>query len=487
MFPKPIGNTLLVFSLLLSIAGCFAREHVVRPPTPEERPPVQNPLIPATDSTITMPITIDLSSFLNQVNDGNVIPKKFDHWGSYIKNPKGVDYKYYAERDDFSMMPSGSNASISSVQGTTLRDWWKGIEPAGSHISISSALRYKIGAPPHSLCGEGNEWPKQGAVQGNIAMGLTPSYGVSASVNGVTISTVDACTSRNIDLEVVQEVKNKLAESVHGGLTNTVARINTLTVKPQLEEVWNTLRNPIPVEPNVWLLLNVDRVQHTGFSGIGRNADGTIQIIAKPVMVFGPEPSSSSAGLPPLDTELTPAGFHVVTDTQLDYAELSKVLTNRLKGRRLQQDGKIIVIVNAWIYGNGGNQVILRIDLDGDVKGHLYLVGKPEINALTQTVYISHLQYDRATEQLLQTTATWLLRTSLRELVASEAVLGVAPATDRVRDRLAKALNRAVSPTVSLKGTVESVRGIGVFADAKALHVRAMSDGTLGVTMTSKP
>ena len=479
MFPKSVYNSLLVPSILLSLTGCLSREYVVRPPTPEERPPVQNPLVPVTDSTINVPVQIDLSSFLNQANDENVVPRKFDHWGSYIKHPKGVDYKYYAERDDFSIMPSGSSSSVSTAQGTALRDWWKGIELPGSYISISAPLRYKIGTHPHAVCGEGSEWPKRGALQGNIGMGMTPNYGISASVSSVTVYTADACNMRIGDLDVAQEVKDKLADSVRGGLGNAVARINTATVKPHLEEVWNTLRKPIPVEPDAWLVLNIDKIRHAGFSGAGHIVDDTIQIIAKPVMVFGAEPSPAPAALPQLDTQPAASGFHVLADDQLDYAELSKMLTSRLQGRRLEQDREIIVITNAWIYGNGGNQVILRIDIAGDANGYVYLTGKPEINTLTGTVHVGDLQYDRATANVIQTTASWLFRTSLRELVASEAVLGVTPATDRVRDRLTKALNRAVSPTVSIRGTVESVQGIGVFADAKALHVRTMSEGTL--------
>lgn len=487
MFPRSIGSSLVVLSLLLPLMGCFMGEHVVRPTPPEERPPVQNPLTSTTDSTISLPLEIDLSSFLDQVNDENLIPKKFDSWGPFLKNPKGVDYKYYAERDDFAIMPSDLRSSVSTSPGTVLRDWWKGIELPGSHISISAPLRYKIGASPHMLCGDGSEWPKRGTLQGNIAMGLTPNYSLSASVNGVTVYSAEACNIRTIDLDVAQEVKNKLADSIRGGLTNAVERINTTTIKPQLEEVWNTLRKPIPVEPGVWLLLNVATIRHSGFSAVGRSVGNTIQLIAKPVMVFGAEPSSVSATLPQLDPQPPSTGFHVLTDVQLDYAELSKMLTSRLKGQRLQQDGQSVVIENAWIFGNGGNQVILRIDIAGDVDGHLYLVGKPEINTLTQAVYISGLQYDRATERLLLVTAKWLLRSSLRELVANEAVLGVREATDRVRDRLARALNHTVSRTVSMRGTVGSVQGIGVFADAKALHVRTLSDGTLSVAVADRP
>jgi Domain of unknown function (DUF4403) len=487
MFPKSAYNSFVVLSLLLSLTGCLATVQDIRPLPPEKLPAIQNPLSPVTESTISVPVQIDFSTFLNQVNDEHVIPKKFDSWGSSIKNPKGAEYKYYVERDDFLMAPSGSYSSTNNAQGSVLRDWWKGIDLPGSSVPISTALRYKIGAHPHGHCGDGNEWPRRATLTGNIGMGMTPSYGLSAAVKSVVVNTVDPCDLGNAETDVMQEVKTRLTHSVREGLNHAVGRINAITLKPQVEEAWNALRKPMQVGPDSWLQLNIDKIRHAGFSGGGHTADDTLQISARPVIVAGTEPLSAPAALPQLDTQPAPSGFHVITDTPLDYAELSKSLTNRLKGRRVERDGNFIAIMNAWIYGNGGNQVVMRIDIAGDATGHVYLVGKPDMNALTQTVYISDLQYDRATANLLQTKAAWLYRTTLRELIASEAVMGVTPATDRLREVLTKALNRTVSPTVSMQGTIQTVQGISVFADVNALHVRTMSDGTLTITATGKP
>ena len=499
MLPNALDRSLVAVFLLLSVTGCLGKVYDVRPPSPKELQAIPNPLPPIPESTINVPIQLDLSTFLNTVNNETVIPKKFDHWGSYIKTPKSADYKYYAERDDFAMDPSSSYQSNGTQQGTVLRDWWKGVEPSGSRLSISTPLRYKIGTPNHGQCGEGNDWPRQATLNGNLAIGLSPQYGMNASVNSVMINTLDLCKVGVADTEVAQEFKNQVTDRVKIGLSQATSRITTMTIKPQVEDVWNALRKPMPLEPDSWLLFNVDKVKHSGFSVNGHTADDVMYVTAKPVIVVGTEPPTTAAALPLFESQtgstedygtvsravanrLMSPGFRVVADGQLDYAELSKQLTSRLKGRRLEQAGNLVNIVAAWIYGNGGNQVVLRIDIAGDANGHVYMVGRPELNLLTQTVYISNLEYARETEALLQKTAMWILHTSLRELVAGEAVLGVTTATDRVRMLLSKALDRTVSPTVSLHGTIDSVQGIGVFADPKVLLVRTISEGSLTVT-----
>ncbi|UVT16926.1 MAG: DUF4403 family protein [Nitrospira sp.] len=510
MFPRPIDKALVVLSLLLSLTGCLAKQYVVRPPAPTLLPATPNPLSPSTESSISVPVHVDLSPFLTAANDDSVIPKKFDHWASSVKHPKGVEYKYYAERDELTMAPSGAHQANGIPSGIVLRDWWKGVELSSSHVFVGTAIRYKIGA--NSLyCGDGSEWPRRATLHGSIATELTPAYGLSASVASVTVNTSDPCQIRVADLDVTQEVKQRLADIVRGGLSRAVTRINALTVKSHVEDVWNTLHNPIQLEPNAWLQFNVDKVGHSGFSGTGPIVDDTIHITAKPVIVFGPEPPSGGAALPPLDTpptstgfhgaadaqlygtlpttlanRLTPTGFHVVADIPLDYPSLSRSLAARLKGKRVAMKGDFVQIADAAILGRGGNQVALRITFDGDATGHLYFVGKPEMNILTQSIQIGGLRLDPDSEQFLSKNGPDWLGYSVRDLIMGEIVLGVSPAIDRMRDLVRMALNRSISQTLSLQGTVQSVQGIGVFADVNALFVRAMSDGSLNLKVNGK-
>lgn len=149
-------------------------------------------------------------------------PEEVRSLGSFIKHPKGVEYKYYAERDDFSIERSGSQQMGGAEPGMSngdlsLRNWWKGIDLSGSSISVSAPLRYKIGLHPHSQiddapaqCGDGSEWPKQGTLKGSIAMAMMPNYGVSASLRGVTVNPVDPCKLRMADMDLYPVVNAKL-------------------------------------------------------------------------------------------------------------------------------------------------------------------------------------------------------------------------------------------------------------------------------------
>ena len=495
MLPHSIPKALLALALAVSLTGCMFKQYVVHPPAPTLLPATQPPLSPATESTINFPVQMNLAPFLATVNDENVIPKVFDQSGNPIKHSKGVEHKYHVERGDFTTERSDPYQSMSPDQSALLRDWWKGIDLPGTRLPLTADLRSQLGAhaPTPTVktptdCGNGQERLRKTMLYGGIAIGMTPNYAVSASVAEVAVNTIDTCTSRITTTDLPQDVRNRLTDTVRGGLNHAVARLSASTVRPQVEEAWNGLRAPIQLEPNSWLQLNIEKIKRDEFSIDRQSLHDTLRIIATPVIVFGSEPPAAAAALPQLDTQPASPGFHVVADIPLDYPSLSQSLAARLRGKRVAVKGDFIQITDAAILGRGGNQVVLRIAFVGDAIGHLYFVGKPEMNILTQSVQIGGLRLDHDSEQLLQKDGpNWLYHSSIRDLIVGETLLGVTSAIDRMRDLLRMALNRSVSQTVSLHGTVDSVQGIGVFADVNSLYVRVMSDGSLNLKVDDKP
>ncbi|MGE0645300.1 MAG: DUF4403 family protein [Nitrospira sp.] len=512
-------HVLATMGLILSLTGCSDTDFIMRPPAPEKFPPADAPTPEITESVINVPIQLGLSDFLQAANDPTVIAKQFDHWGRLTKHPNGGEFKYYAERGEFTIEQSGSQQAGIAAPGKpsqtgSLGDWWKGIDLSGSSLYVSAPLRYKIGLRPHAVgaapgqCGDGPDGPRHAALTGNIALAMTPRYGVAASVREVTVTPLDPCRLSATNLDPQGAVNAKLSDHVKGGFHQAVSFLNALTVKPRAEEVWSALRNPIPLEEDAWLLLNIEKMGHRGFSKAGHTLHNTLEITARPVIVRGAEPFATPAVLPRLETEPSSADFrgvadvprdssqhqpsakqfHVLADVPIDYGTFSKRVADRLRGKRIVHERYVIRVTGAAVSGLGANQVLLRVDFAGDAHGHLYLIGKPEINMMTQTVYISGLRYDLKTAQLFQAGAPdWLHHAPLREVLTPEIMLGVKPMVDQWRDLLQTGLNRTLSPMVSMEGTVTSMSGIAVFADTDALHVHAVSDGTLNVMVGNEP
>ncbi len=514
MFLTSTYRVVPTMGLVALLASCSNTDYVIRPPAPEKLPSIENPIRGTADSIINVPLRVDVSGFLDAVNNPNLIPKKFDHWESAIKYPKGGEYTYYAERDDF-LIEQSTYPIRSMGPGLPIRDWWKNIELSGGTLFLSAPLRYKIGVRPPSQdpdsaaqCGDGNEWPKHATLNGSIAIGLTPHYGVSGSLRSVTVHSAEPCQFLRADVDLQQAVNTALSDQVKDGLNTAVSRLQAVSVKAHAEDVWTALRRPIQLEPDTWLLLNLDKVRHTGFSRDGHGVNSILHITAHPVIVHGAEPPISSTALPQLETEASSPDFrgvtdveanyserrpvakkfHVLADARIDYLTLSETLSKRLRGTRVENKGHFITITGVGLLGLGDNHMLLRVEFTGDARGYVYLIGKPAFNPMTEMVYLSGLRYDLETTHLLQTTAPdWFPDAPLRDSIAPKIVLGVTPMIDRIRDMLRTGLYRTLTPTVSIRGLVTSIQGIAVIADIDALYVRTMSNGTLNVLASPEP
>lgn len=491
-----IGRSSVLGVVVLFFFGCSLGPSRIQPSAPEPFPPAQRPALSTTetDSVVSFSIRADLSMLNDALNDERMIPKRFGQRESYAKSAQGVEYKYHAEREDFAINAPAAGLYARRDAGTALRDWWKGVE-LSANVFVSAPLRYKIDMHPKTAstgaplpCGDSGGGTKQGMLTGSVAIDMTPDFRLAASVADVFVHGVDPCAvDRAEETVVAEEVRKALADSVRGGLQQAVERLNAVTFNDRIEQVWKLLLKPVRLNPDAWLLFNVERVAHGGLASEGHHLHDTIQMVARPVIVFGDEPTLPAVSLPRLDPRPTPRGFRVVTDVGMDYQKLSDALTDRLRGERVSNEDRSITITEVSVRSNGGNQVVMRIDFKGDAEGHAYFVGKPRLNPLTQTLYFENLRYDAATAQQLGKSAKWLFHSSFRGFIATEAVVGVTQATKKMQNLIVPVLNQRLSPDLVMRGKLSSFQGIGVFADEAALQVRVVAEGTLDLLTSGGP
>jgi hypothetical protein len=102
----------------------------------------------------------------------------------------------------------------------------------------------------------------------------------------------------------------------------------------------------------------------------------------------------------------------------IPFADLNRVLSNNMKGRKLELAGGLITIKSASVYG-GQHALILKTDVDGSVKGTLYFHGKPYFDTLSNTLQVRDVDFDVHTEERLLATADWLLHDTLRDTLTA--------------------------------------------------------------------
>lgn len=100
------------------------------------------------------------------------------------------------------------------------------------------------------------------------------------------------------------------------------------------------------------------------------------------------------------------------------YADMNRVLRKQLKGHTLKLLHGELTIKDASVYG-GQQAIILKTEVRGTVNGTLYFKGQPSYDTLRQTLKIRRVDFTVETEEMLFSTANWLLHDKLRDTLQS--------------------------------------------------------------------
>jgi hypothetical protein len=277
-------------------------------------------------------------------------------------------------------------------------------------------------------------------------------------------------------------------DAARGLLTDKTAAVDTavahIDVRSKFEEWWGILQEPIELTDGVWLVLDPQAVRRGQIHGEGDVVEVPVHLTARPRVVLGRRPPPSHVPLPALDSGAVSPGLQILVEGRAEYGAASRLLTQELRGQVLRRGERAVRIRAIELSGIGGGRLALAVDVDGDARGRLFLVGTPRFDPSTGQVAVPDLDFDVATNDLIVHGASWLARVGLAGYLRERARWPASPAVEWAGDRLREGLNRALSDDVSLKGSVGTVRIVDVYATREALMVRAAAaaEATLVVT-----
>jgi hypothetical protein len=143
----------------------------------------------------------------------------------------------------------------------------------------------------------------------------------------------------------------------------------------------------------------------------------------------------------------------------------------------------VIQVDSVRVYGIGEDRLALRLRVSGDLRGRMYLVGRPAIDAKTGRVSVPDLELDVATRGVLLSGASWFAVPELRDYLREHATWPTEPAVDWLMMWLDRGLNRWISDNLRVTGTVDRVEIVDATALRDALWVRLSAQGSAGMTV----
>jgi hypothetical protein len=454
---------------LLTVTGLWALvisrgEYIDAPPpaTREDVHPVSSP----PPSVISVPLEIPIRPLVALVE--GAVPRAFGDLEQFERLPTNdrVRVAFELERTPF-------RASVAD-------------DIARLQTTVLYAVRFSYGLPAlpdlGGSCGVDGPRPRL-IVTIESPISLDEEWGLRTrarvgEVLAASDESRDRCQVTFLGLDVtdllLDAVRSFLVDST-GDIDELASRVDT---RSRFQEWWATLRRPIELDDSLWLAMRPERVRRGPLRGSGDTITVDIALTARPSVDFGARPAIDSVPLPALDSGDVRSHLDLRVDARAGYEAASGLLTERIGGHRVDFEGRSLTVDSLRVYGIGGGRLAMEVLLSGDVRGRLFLTGRPVIDSTTGEISVPDLDFDVATRDLLLSTVAWLAGPTLREDLRERAHWPGDPAVAWLAAWLREGLNRNISAELSVSGEVETLEILDVHALTQVLLVRVAATGT---------
>lgn len=433
------------------------------------RAPVADPsaapsaLAPLPPSLLSVPVHLDLAPLVDAMEGG--VPTT---WGDLeqridVADNDRLDVAFDLERSPLRATFQDSVARVATTISYRARAWYD--PPVLPTVSVS--------------CGTGeDEAPPRLEVALEGTLSLDRDWRLRSQVRVDTIVPVTEADRDRCRVSIIRwDMTDRVVSGARSFLTDESATIDSLVaavdLRSKFEEWWALIGEPLRLTEDVWLVLGGEGLVRGAIEGQGDGVETILGLRARPRIVVGPRPTDSVPPLPPLDTGYVAPGFAVRVEARAEYAEAGELLDRELGGRTLEAGGRSVRLEGFEVGGVGDGRLSLAVDLGGDARGRLYLVGTPRFDPVDGRIGVPDLDFDVASERAVVEGAAWLARVGLVGLVREVARWPAGPAVEWARTQVERGLNRELSDEVQLEGRVSEVEVVDVLAAREALRVRA--------------
>lgn len=456
----------IVFLMLLSLWALGYLRFVRAPRIEAPRPASVTDVVRVPDippSSLNVPVSYDLTPIIRQLED--IVPRAYGSLDRRVglESNERASVAFELSRTPFQVSLVGDVVRLSSVISYKARGWY------------DSALLPEVSAS----CGTGDdEIPPRLLVSLSARLTLTEDWLLHAEGRVDRVSPrsdhdQDKCRITPLSINVTDRVVDAARGLLDRHMPEIEGAIAQIDLGSKFREWWDILRRPIELDEDVWLTIDPTAVRRGTTEGVGRTLIANVGLTAHPHLSVGPRPEPEARPLPRLDTVHVAEGLHIRATASAEYRTGSDMLTRELGGQILEQDGRTFEIVKLHVSGLGDGRVVVELDFKGSAQGRVFLVGTPHYDADSGEVYVPDLDFDVASLDLLIGGLDWFAHDQAVAFLRARARWPVDDLTGFAEVQLFRGLNRRLSDEAQLRGTVDSVRVIDVYATRRSLVVHA--------------
>ena len=139
---------------------------------------------------------------------------------------------------------------------------------------------------------------------------------------------------------------------------------------------------------------------------------------------------------------------------------------------KFRKDKYKVKVENINFYGSNHN-IVIDLEMSGDVDGKVYLIGKPVYNPSTDEMEIKDFSYELDAKTKLSKFTRWLFAGKIKKQLKESAEEVLNQQIDEIREDVEKSLeNFQFSPQATLKGDVDDFFIKEIYMDADTIFAK---------------
>jgi hypothetical protein len=456
----------VVITASVFLTACQAPQPLLAPPNNPS--PVVLPEVPI--SVINLPISIDLETVRSEILKNAPKPLSSGKMTQVLtiantSLPMESDIGHVVNLRDIKIAVTGQD-----FVATTQLDFSIETKTRAGFLNIGGVS-----------CGVGEELPKiEFSLPGKLYWTTAGDLAVQAGqwklkwLKPCNITAFKFNVEKMVNLPVVRDKVQKIVnESID-------AAFKQVGFKALLTQVWPVMSEPKPLEKDVWLLLQPEKIGLTDIVGTGRYLKTNLSLTARPHIVTGDKPRVVMPVMPVPQRLITSGdGFYVALrgDIRLDTA--NRLLNEKLANKPFDAGGKTVFINSLQLYGSG-EKAVLGLRLQQPINAEIFLLGKLVLDASKNEMRLEDINFELATTSLLAKSANWMLHGTFKNLIAEKARFSFDKDMSNVLADF-KDYRQSLGYGATLKAQIAQVRPQGVFFTTNDIKAFVVVEGKLGL------
>lgn len=355
------------------------------------------------------------------------------------------------------------------------------IMAGGQRICTGSGSNRTAVSPwsPTCTCGL-TEGERKVSVNFQAGLTLKGDYHVVPVIKALEPKPIDKCTVCFWGQDITPTVMERLKAQLDEASVSMTASISALDLRPQFQKVWDVLNTIQPISNYGYLQINPQQIRVSNLVADKDTLRLSIGISARP-RVVQVRPAELRTVIPDISIGPSRKGFSIHTDAIMHYDSLSNILNAAMYKKRIEADGRYLIVEKVQVYGSGSSVLNLKMVFSGSASGTFYLSGKPVYDATKKELRLEELNYDIRSKDVALKAGEWLFNKKITRELEKYTRFDVSSYEQMLLTKINSEFNREIRKGISIKGLVKTVNIEKIYPFIDQLVVRFGSTGDMEI------